>query len=185
MKQAFLILTFLFSVSFYGQSQSYNSVISDSEIENFIQWEIDNTPKFSEDRKLGKKKLLSKPESWKTAAIGLFPAAETLAFEDRFKYFLEQDTIFSSQDIKFIKSQYDSEIISDWTVEFQNVNIKNGAKLNYHIVTIPLFSEDKSKVIFWKFFYCGSLCAHACIYIYERTGQNDWKEISRFGCWIS
>jgi hypothetical protein len=174
----------MLTVSFQGQCQHYNSVISDGEIESFIQWEIDNTPKYSEDRKYGKKKLLDKPESWKTSGIGKLLTGKSISFETRLHLFFENDTLFDNEDREFIKSQYETEIIKEWRIKFENVNIKKKPNLNYHGMTVPLFSKDKSKVIIWKYFYCGSLCGHSCIFIYDRIGENDWKEIGRFGCEI-
>ena len=187
MRETVLIFTFIMIVSFHGQSQSYNSVISDNEIESFIQWEIDNTETYSEHRVLGigKKKLMDKPVSWSKATIGELYYADTIVFEDRFYLFFENDTIFSEEDREFIKAQYESEIISEWKTEFENVNIKKHSRINYHRVTIPLFNKDKTKVIFWKLFYCGKLCAYSCMYVYEKCSENDWKEIMRYGCWIS
>lgn len=179
-----LLILLMVSLSSRGHSQSYNSVISDREIENFIQWEIDNIPKYSEDRNFGKKKLLDKPMSWKTAGIGKLLSGDSISFEKRFYLFFEHDTLFDEADKAYIKRQYDTEVIRKWSVKFENVNLKKKANLNYHGMTIPLYSIDKSKVIVWKYFFCGSVCGHACIFIYNRISDDEWKEIGRFGCEI-
>ena len=45
---------------------------------------------------------------------------------------------------------------------------------------VPEFTKDMNYVIFYKYFYCGTLCAHGCTYIYERTNENSWKLLKKF-----
>jgi hypothetical protein len=167
-------------------AQKYSSIIPDTEIEEFIQWEMSNTPKFREDRKVGKKALFYQPISWKKADIQLSgPKGDSLSFRIKFYFFLKKDTLFNNNDIIFFEQQYNSEIITPWKKKFKNVDLKRTLGLKTHLVTIPMFSLDKSKVIIWKYFYCGSLCAYACLYIYEKIDNNNWILISKYGCWMS
>ncbi|MCX2738447.1 hypothetical protein [Pontibacter anaerobius] len=184
MKKTLVILFILYSYLSYGQT--YSSIISDSDIEQFVQWEILTTPKYSEDRKWGKKKLYYKPESWKKAMVHISgPMGDTLSFEIKFYRFLSKDTVFTKEDVAFLSQQYEAEKQNVWETKFEGANLVKSSGRNVHEFTIPLFSIDKSKVMFWKYFYCGSLCAHACVFIYEKVDENNWKLVSKYGCWIS
>ena len=184
MRTALILYFALISNFLFGQT--YNSVILDSEIEAFIQWEINNTPKYGEDRKLGKKVLYYKPESWKTAQTNMYgPFSDTLSFEDKLYLFLEQDTIFSKEDKVFMSEQYDSELINEWKIKFNNCRYTKRFGKNNHQITIPLFSKDLKKVLFWKYFYCGSVCAYAQLYIYKKNEEKLWVLIGTHGFWMS
>ncbi|MFC6999418.1 hypothetical protein [Rufibacter roseus] len=184
MKKALLVILLLNSI--FGYGQSYSSMVADSEIEQFVQWEILNTPKYTEDRKRGLKKIFKKSISWKAAMIHVGgPFEDTLSFESKFYHFLKQDTIFSKEDIDFLSQQYESEVQGNWETDFNGSKMVKSSGNNVHHITIPLFSVDKRKVMFWKYFYCGSVCAHACVFIYEKANESSWKLINKYGCWIS
>jgi len=167
-------------------SQNYSSIISDSEIGSFVQWEILNTSKYSEDKRTGKKRILNRPVSWKEAMVHVSgPFEDTLSFENKFYWFLKKDTIFTREDVAYLSQQYESEKPGIWKKEFEGAKFANRSGVNVYAVTIPLFSKDKSRVMFWKYFYCGSLCAYACVYIYEKADVDNWRLISKYGCWMS
>ena len=109
---------------------------------------------------------------------------DTISFKTKFYRFLNKDTLFTNEDITFLSQQYEAEKHSVWETKYEGATFKKKFGRNVHEFTIPLFSIDKKKVMFWKYFYCGRLCAHACVFIYEKEDDH-WNLNSRYGCWIS
>ncbi|WP_192825099.1 hypothetical protein [Rufibacter sp. LB8] len=181
-----LIVILISILPFCSFSQTYSSIIPDKDILDFVQWEISNVEKYDEDRPLGRKKLFKRPRHWRDADIGLISAyGDTVTFNQKLYPFLKDDSIFSPEDLEFLELQFNSQQQNEWASQLKRVNLKKRFGLNTHEVTIPLFSQDKTLVIFWKYFYCGSLCAHSCTFIYKRKEDNSWELVKTFGCWIS
>jgi hypothetical protein len=183
-----LLIVIILSFSTLGHSQKYSSIISDNEIEEFIQWKINKEIRESKKYKssISVVKLFHQPEKWRNAQTDIFSfSCDTISFEIKLFSFLQSDTVFNQEDRVFLSQQYDSEIVTDWNEQFDNVKLKKKFGKNNYKMTIPLFSKDKSKLIVWVYYYCGSLCASATVFIYEKIDENSWKLIGTYGRWES
>ncbi len=178
-----VILLFLVLCPALCYCQTYSSVIPDSAILQFVDWEVTNTPKYNERWFTGSKKIYKRVVSWKKAQTSMFDMDGSLEFRKRFEEFFKESKTFNEEDIDFLVQQYESEKKAKWETSFDK-GIRTSSRMNSYQMTIPLFSKDMNKVMFWKYFLCGSLCAEACLYVYEREGTV-WKLKSTHSCYWS
>ena len=184
MKQ--LATCILILISYLVTGQTYSELIDDERIEDVLQYEILNSSKFPEERRNGPKKVYVGPTYWD----GAFPF-ENLEIEDAsdfkqiFKWFIEEDTIFSESDKLFMEKQYEAALGEDWKGNFEGARLTKKYTDRIYQYSIPLFSIDGDFVMFHKYFYCGNLCARACTYVYQRTKTEDWVIVKEYKCWMS
>jgi hypothetical protein len=184
MKQ--LISCILIIIPFLAAGQTYSELIDDTKIEEVLQYDILHSSKFPEDRRIGRKKVYVEPAYWD----GAFPfenikLEDTLSFQLVFKWFIEDDSIFSETDKQFMEEQFQAALRVDWTGNFKGARLSTNYSKRIYQYSIPLFSLDKNLVMFHKYFYCGNLCARACTYVYQRTGMDKWELVKEYKCWMS
>ena len=187
-----LILLLLFTLNIH--SQEYSGIVSDSDINELLVYQIDNQPKHNDDRKLWKKRIYDNPVSWSQVIIKLissppydfeFQKTELINRDKRYNRELEKITeLFSESDFEFMKEQFNSEQKKKWTFNAEKGNIDDNPKKNYYSFSIPLFNEkyDKS-IIYSEFGGCGNLCGEGEILVYVKT-NNKWKLYKSIPLWI-
>lgn len=183
-------ITFLF-VSYYLASicQTYNTVIPDKAYSDF----------FSEYR-TGQniKKLNAYIRNWDIKDV--FDSTQ-------YKYMTINKSVwandsvrkyFSKNDSVFIRQQVYGAINSIWkNAEWQGANLLDSVqmkkvyyngycgrrkKMDVYAFSIPLFSADFDYVIIQKYYTCGFMCSSWCYYLYRKTPQNKWIEITKWEC---
>lgn len=185
MKKLVIILALILSIDSYCQTYG-EKLLSDKDVFSFVQWEVLNSPKFPEDRKIRQKRLLRNLRSWRAAfPFNNVEATDTISFEHTFSWFIKKDTIFSEADKEFMAEQFMNNTIGSWPKSFKGVTLVDKFKLKTYHMTVPLFSKDRNLVLIHKYFYCGSLCARACTYVYRKINNNEWKLVTKYKCWMS
>ena len=53
----------------------------------------------------------------------------------------------------------------------------------YSIISAPIYSENKNKIILIVDTYCGELCGQGYVYIFEKK-NNRWKILFKGGTWV-
>ena len=196
-----IYIFFLFGLTIQTRAQTYNSIVSDSIIENFMVWEIDNSGKYSTDSKFFKKKVNTYVIHWDNAIISLIESAiSPNSFENQFEQMIYQDKSYSSTyykelkripeivdeaDIDFLKLQYENaERNKQWKFNSEKVRLKRNSNNNYYTYSTPLFNKEYTIAILYKEFFCGSVCAYGHLNIYmKENGQ--WKLYKSIFCWQS
>lgn len=179
----------------YGQE---SNAISDSIVEKFIAWEIDNSEKNSEDQKIWKKRINQRVIPWEEALIDMIESAQfPNNFENQFKQIIELDNssnngqlktiseLFSNEDVIFLKLQYENaRKKTEWSCKSRKGQIKKNPKNNFYSYSIPLFDKTKTIAILYKEFYCGSVCSYGYLNIYRKE-NGIWKLYKSTNCWMS
>ena len=196
-----IYLVFFISLINQSYSQTYNSFVSDSIIENFISWEIENSSKNSKDQKLWKKRISKRVIHWEEALIGMIGSAHfPNSFENQYQQMIYEDKSWSSRyykDLKYIPELFNKEDLKYLQLQFENTNrnlewgfkseagsFKNKPRNKYYTYTTPLFNKYHTIAIIYKEFNCGTLCAYGRLFIYVKEEEN-WKLYKEIGCWVS
>ena len=175
----FILIIFL-NMTFSSNSQTYSKVISDNEIINFINLDIQR------DSIKGKKTI--RREMYKLYEDAFFYKDSA----DLREIIYHLDTFFSRQDIDFFLEQIKkSKKRNTWKKAFINSTLVDNVELDsnnrvesvMYSYSLPLFSFDKRKVIIIKGFFCGLVCGGGATYIYERTNTNEWQLIKKLNEW--
>ncbi len=197
------VYIFVLSITFLkGYSQTYSTKISDTTIEDFMAWEINDTLSQSTYKKFKTLQIHSSIIPWQEALIDFMGISQIpISFENQFNQIIRQDEAYSrsskdtnsvkliellnDDDISYLKLQFENSIQNaNWKFEFPKSKIKKHPKNNFYSFTIPLFNESHSLAIVYKEFYCGSMCAYANLNIYKKENEI-WKLYKSFGCWMS
>ena len=88
-------------------------------------------------------------------------------FEVKFRDLLKFDSIFSKQDYDFIKRQYYSLKESIWKLSFKKIRFVKEKKAKIFEYSVPLFSYDYKRAIFWRFYYKGPVWAYSELHAYK------------------
>lgn len=196
-KLFYIFIFIIFSNNLYCQE---SIIVSESIIENFIKWEIDNSERNSLDNK-NQKKISDKPILWKEALIDNFENLQNYnSFENKFKEIISIEKKYSSKKnddlkniselfdekgIQFLKLQFENNSApKSWNDIFDKAKVKRNPKNNYYSYTIPLFDKSFTTAILYKEFHCGSLCAYGYLNIYKKE-NGTWKLYKSLNCWIS
>lgn len=114
------------------------------------------------------------------------------------------DTIFTKQDIDFFKTQINTCRNFKWTsnkVEGARIvsnrklhrlykNYKNWDRFHEECgksilgYSVPIFTCDRSKLVFYRSTYCGALCGGGQISVFEKI-NGKWTYLKDYGYWIS
>jgi hypothetical protein len=157
-----------------------------------------------------------------TAEIKLFlnesqlPTASNIQLSDKpyvipvgkfLEHVLQDDTLFSKEDIDFIKKQIKQRNNSLWNSKlidsvtfikaaeidsiFKNFKVDSGWKIFYKTygsdffrMSFPYFSLDRQTSIIYIGHQCGDLCGEGTLRIYRRT-KNAWKLYRKILLWAS
>lgn len=188
MRRLINIFTFVILIS-KSYSQNYNSAVSDSIIQNFMNWEIDNSLKYAEDQRLWKKRIEKRIIPWQEALIDhIGSAGWPNTFENQFeqiksKSFVGFKELINQNDITFFKFQFESKKEDNWNIRPSKGNIKK-SKTKYYSYTTPLFNETYTIAILYKEFYCGTLCAYGNLNFYKKE-NGKWSLYRSIQCWVS
>lgn len=105
---------------------------------------------------------------------------------------------FTKEDLIFIEKQYISED-SLWKENKKGYKVLDSLKISeiskralkthkmkyyYHSLSNPLFSLDGKYMIIIIDFYCGFMCSHQCIYLFQKSSAKNksWKKIEEWSC---
>ena len=198
MKKTITILIIILTVNVYGQTDS--SIIPDSTILNFMNWEIEKSGLSDwPSKKRHKKKIFYIVYDWSESEFIKLDSA-TLSQRSITDYF--NDYIFDENlesfigptltegDISFMTDQYKSiKKKSEWSFENENIKIRrNNNRLSKKVTYfygIPIFNIDRNIVLLKKMVYCGKLCAEHAVYIYKKKENGDWEMIHFTNYWVS
>lgn len=177
----------LTSVSF---GQTYSSIVSDSTILNFMNWEIKNGKKYSERNKLRMKRKISS-ETLKFENINFY-LPDTIHLGDWeyrefiFNRFNKIDSLFTKTEIESIFLQYKAIKDTVWSHKITGANIGlRKFSLNEYFYSVPIFTNDNKYVLIKKLFYCGNECAYGGIYLYKRIADDQWELVKVLNGWMS
>ncbi|AUC16541.1 hypothetical protein BTO06_15905 [Tenacibaculum sp. SZ-18] len=193
MKKLFTIIFLLVSIhKIY--SQSYSNVIPDSLINRIIVFHIDKTFKAYDDQKLWKKRIYYKPVNWSEALISIFSPEKTdFIFQKEAMIKNDQRSnvkkkkiteLFSKSDFNYMEKQFNSEKNTEWNFKIKKGRLKNNPNRKFYSFSIPLFSKDHKKAIFYSEFGGCSHCGGARLIVYLRNGK-DWKLYKSIPLWDS
>jgi len=178
-----LIITIYFlTLKTFTFGQTYNSILSDKEFEEFINWEISH-PQERPDIFYGftneQISYYSKTISWKDLIVVYEPENETV-FESLFKN-LFTDSIFKNLDKLQIKEQYEDDkkglnlnFVTQVTVKWTNKRTQSKPTINY---SSPLVTADKRLLIICKDYSLNNgnskIKGEYYINVYKKT-QDGW-----------
>ena len=149
----------LIVIPYLSYGQTYSELVDDARIEEILQFDIMHSSKFPEDRKIGSKKVYVGPAYWDGAApFENIDLKDATNFHEVFRWFIESDTLFSSADKEFMEHQFDAALGENWKWNFKGARLSKRYSIKIYQYSIPLFSKDGNRVMFHKYFYCGSLC---------------------------
>ncbi len=170
MQKILFCLLLIVASSTYGQT--YNKLIPDKDISDFINWKLindtfknGNVPKkfFNFNTTIIK---------WRPVELKYDSTKSKAENEGRSIYnprtrFL--DSILSLKDKEFIIRQSNSYITNEWTFDIESDIIE---KENYkYYYTLPLFSLDKQYAILKEVYYCGQTCGEERTILYQHTNK--------------
>lgn len=189
MRYYILTLLVILCCSLYGQT--YSSLISDKQIYNFINWQVN---RFSSEEKTVSKKIVEWDAikgrySIKNISEILFGLETTFEGDKIDSLFTQEDREYIMQQIHVIKDTVWNETFNNTVFENENVVIKkenmfkNTHKTYYY--TVPLFSKNKELVIFYEYYYCGPLCASGFCAIYKYKREEEWELLGITGMIVS
>jgi len=182
-----LLFVILISIHYSSNSQTYSSIINDEEISNFLNCVTIHDKKYSEENNSERKKISNKILKWHSEN---FINNDEDPYENEIFLYHEKndlDLIFNKDDQEFIYKQFVSIKDSIWHTRFSKSKLlsKKNKTNNYYAYSVPLFSIDKKKVIFYRVFHCGNECAYGEYYIYSKINKNDWILIKSVNSWQS
>ena len=167
-------------------SQTYSSIISDKNINDFIENEIKMKSSYPKRFYHLSKRIYCKPIHWGNADWDMsYICSDTIKFE--YKFLSIKDSLrkyFNEIDLGYFKEQYYKQIISNWTMKSKYVRFLKKPKIDYYEFTIPFFTKDLKTAIFYEYYYCGPVCAYSAIWIYNWDG-NKWIRSKYLDGWIS
>jgi len=189
-KYAAFLLLFLMMQTVVVRSQTYSSIVPDSEIYGFLNWLSKNDERCSEKRLFTRVRISPKMENWMTGnfyhkdtVFSYFSFENDLLFEER----SAADSLFSEADRDFLYRQFTAQRDSIWKKPFKGSVFAQKGKSKHATVyySIPLFSPDCEYVIVKMSCYSGELNAFGGYFIYRKTGKNRWKYVDGVHIWQS
>lgn len=195
MRHKITLILSLFFISIDLFSQTYSNTLDDKIILEIITFEIDNSPKYNSDRKIGKKKINESKILWSEAMITLISEHPPLTFEYQFEALVNRDgqynrqlnrisDFFNKDDINYLREQFENEIDTSWMFKSKKGKIKKNPRNNFYTYSNPLFDIGLTTALIYKEFYCGSLCAYGTVEVYRKE-NNKWKHFKTIPLWIS
>jgi len=187
MKVSVLLFAFLPLISI---GQTYSSIVSDSAILSFMEWEVKNGKKYREGGKLRiTKKARIKIKKYDTTDFILPDSIDWRDWQYDFCLFNrnnELDSIFSDAEKDALFIQYTSILDTVWTHKIKGARWRKWKNpKNTYSYALPLFSSNGQYVLIRKSFYCGNLCAYGGVYLYRKTEDESWELIKIMNGWIS
>ena len=179
-----LILISLFISSEKILGQSYNTIVSDEQINGFMIQVLTNPENNENAFSSSNKKVYYKPIHIGKANWSISEKSyNNYDFEIRFKKLFHREDL-NKNDLTYMKEQYESIKTTKWNFDNKNLILKKKYKKNYFKYSIPIFNKDKNLAIMWRYKYCGSLCAFSEVHIYElKNGR--WKIKELIEGWMS
>ncbi len=195
MKRQLIPILTLFLICHTSYSQTHSQVVDDEIIHELIIHEIDNSPKNRSDKIFGKKRINSRQILWSEAIISILSENSIDTFEFQFEALVQRDRniksefkkideLFDSEDITYLREQFENEIVNSWNFKAKKVTIKKNPRNNFYSYSIPLFDKEFQTAIIYKEFYCGSLCAYGTVEVYQKN-NGKWKHYKSISLWIS
>lgn len=174
--------------------QTYNTIISDSVINNLMKHEIATRAKSYSDSKIWKKKIKSTPIPWSEAIVELI-SAEYNDFITQKKFIIERDKryfpelkklteILSKSDFDYMESQFNSELNNKWNFKTKKGRLRDNPRRKYYSYTIPLFNKEHSVALLYSEFGGCSYCGGARMLVYIKN-NNTWKLYKSIPLWES
>lgn len=163
----YLLLPLILLVSFSVRAQTYSSVIKDSEISNFMNSYLGDSPV---------ERIIDK-NFWKYNVSKFSDTSITKSF--------------TKEDIAFLKTQVKSIRRVQWKNAFPNTRSldmqKAGPMLHIkeavYSYSIPLFSKNRKKALIIESFFCGLVCGGGGWYILQLQDDGSWKKTIEFNSW--
>ncbi|PTX14354.1 hypothetical protein C8N40_11118 [Pontibacter mucosus] len=182
MKALLLVLILLF-VNIPAFSQTYNALVPDSVITKFMQDVLTNKEPYQSAFNKLPKKVFYKPISLKTASWDLRELPSETEFEIKFDKLLEKVEL-TKEDVAFLKAQVNGFNDTIWNLAIPRISLKKKHKKNYFVYSVPIFTKDFKKAVFWRYMYCGSLCAYSELHTYKLY-KGKWVIDEYIAGWIS
>lgn len=187
MKKALLYL--LCFTCLTGLAQTYSKVIPDEDISTFIT-------QFKSGQNITK--LNARVRSWRMTEVFDTAWAKYPAFRHSAWANDSVKKLFNKTDSIFIRQQIEGLINTNWkTTEWPRVELLDSVQMQkvhanglhgrrkkiwVHAFSAPLFSADYNYIIMQKYTTCGFMCATWCYYLYRKTPQNTWQEVTSWWC---
>lgn len=185
-----LSLIFFAFFSFNTTGQTYSSIIADSTIISFMEWEIKNGEKFREGGKLRINKKVNINIVHYDTIDFILPDSVGWGDWEYYLYLFNRrnkiDSLFSKSDRDSIFHQFTAIKDTVWTHGIGGARWKKWKNpKNTYEYAVPLFSPNGQYVLIKKSFYRGNLCAYGGIYLYQRTKDNSWELLKILNGWMS
>lgn len=179
-----ILIILLISFTAKGVSgQTYSEVVSDSVISKFMSDVlITQAPYESAFNKLPKK-VYYKPIHLRDANWDFRNLPDTTGFSVKFDALLRKVNL-SNEDIEFLAKQYLAIKDTTWNLNIEKVSFKKKYRKKHFKYSIPIFNKDYTLAVFWRYQYCGSLCAYSELHTYRLVGGN-WILDKLIDGWIS
>jgi len=175
----FLLIFILIMLGVSARAQTYNDVISDSIVTEFLNAYLD---KIAHEFNTGTNDSLS---FIKQPVELMNPKKLSSQFTDWNSLFevegVNMDSIFSPQDKLYIIRQEQSRKEFLWVIKYNTFDFRD-FEMNeeFFRISMPLFSKLMNLVIIKRYYDCGEDCGDEWISIYKRI-NNKWKEIYGWG----
>lgn len=177
-----IILTLLLS-NFRAFGQTYNEVVPDSIIVNFMNDILTSEEPYQSAFNKLPKKVFYKPIHLKDANWDFRDLPDSTSFEIKFEELLKKVEL-TQEDINFLQNQYSGIIDTTWQLSIKKVSFKKKYRKKQIKYSIPIFTADYQTAIFWRYLYCGSLCAYSEVHTYKLV-NGKWELDLLIQGWIS
>ena len=178
-----LITIYILLIPNVGNGQTYSTIVSDSIISSFMSDVLTSQQPYESAFNKLPKKVYYKPIHIGNANWDYRDLSDSVAFVDKF-YELLKKVNLSNEDIDFLEKQYFGIKDTTWNLNINKVSFKKKYRKKRFKYSVPLFNKDYTLAVFWRYYYCGSLCAYSELHTYRLVG-NKWILDILITGWIS
>lgn len=185
MKNLVIISVIIFGLSQKVNSQKYNSLILDSEIQKILSYEIEEIKSQSQD-KFSEKVIKSEIFNWKNVVLGKDKVSELLKIiseSDEEENLRSISDLFSESDIEYLQLQLENQIGKNWKIKQPDIKFNEEPNKSFCKFSIPLFDKTYETAIIYKEEIYNSISACGAIRIYLKK-DNDWIFYKSIILWL-
>ncbi|MBL7851793.1 MAG: hypothetical protein JNN04_12895 [Cyclobacteriaceae bacterium] len=162
-------------------AQTYSKVVPDSIVEAFVFEVLHSKEPYSSIFNKLPKRIYNKPIHIGSAS---WTFETDTAFQAVFKILYTGEHALPSEDVVYIQKQYYGIKESAWAFKSSNLKFKKKRGRRIYEYSIPLFTKDHDKAIFWRYWSGGPLYAYSELHLYSRI-NGVWKIDKILAGWIS
>lgn len=176
-----IVLCFLVFTPITCAAQTYSKVVPDSIIEKFVLEALHLKESYGSIFNKLPKRVYNKPIHIGSASWTL---GSDTSFHAVFKMIYDGEHALPSDDVAFIREQYYGIKESSWGFKSADIKFKKKRGRRIYEYSIPLFTRDCNRAIFWRYWSGGPLYAYSELHLYTRV-NGSWKLEKILAGWIA